>query len=238
VRKKEIALDTSTAAAAQQISIASATHPATAVAVVASVALLNGLTKEFIHRRESQITKLANDLCDAKTTAAIKKMHDEQFIQDLDYSVEKILKQRTNSKRTLMRNVFIGYIRTEHKSSYPLEKIYRVIENLTFADIATFKEILEATEIKKKYPIPWVSQAIMDNHNVSIEDQKKMMILHHTEDTQRLQSIANLEVEGILHETSQGIGGWGAGGGDTQYYVTQFGMYFKEYLLSTKLEEI
>lgn len=231
--KRDIFIDTLNAGASQTLSIALINDPRKAIAAVTITALVSGMTKALISRRRSEIESLANELCDPKTTKMIKKMGEKQFFDDLAYSIDKILGQRTDSKRVLMKNVFLGYIRADHKTAYPLEKMYKVVENLTLADVAFFQKVFKAIEFKNNYSVslPWISKKIMDDHTVPPEAQEKMIVLNYTDNPQEQQSRDNLINEGLLVERNQGIGTWGGGGGDPQIYITAFGQYFKDYLL-------
>ena len=232
--KKDVSIDTLAAGVIQAVTVATLTNPVTSVAAVAAITLMAGTSKYLSNRRDTEIKQLAENLCDAETAKYIKEMDEIQFLDDLSYSVEKILSQRTEPKRILMRNVFLGYIKSQYKESYPLERMYKTVENLTFADVKIFRQVLEATRLKEKYPIPWVTKAVMDNHKIPKTDQAKLMILTYSEDGQTQQSLANLVSEGLLKERHVEVGQWGAGGGSSQFYITHFGKYFQQYLLDTQ----
>ena len=192
-----------------------------------------GLTKSFLtSRRKIDLEKLAEELSKTETVKAIKSMEEKQFLDDLHYSLENILKQRSEPKRLLMQKVFLGYINTEHKSSYPLEKMYAVVESLTFADVSFFRRVFEAKDIKEKYSFPFVSTENLSGYHVPEDEKKKLMILTYSEDTQDQASKENLITEGLLIERNENVGGIGVAGGTPQIYVTHFGRYFKEYLLN------
>ncbi len=232
--KKNVIIDSITASSTQAITIATVTNPTTSVLCVTAVAIIAGLTKEFLLLRNKDISGIASELIKPDTVKAIKQMDEDRFADDLYYSIDKILKQRTEPKRVLMRNVFLGYLKTNHKSSYPLEKMYSVIENLTFADVALFRKVLDADSLRSKSNLPWVAEDIMKSHSTPEADQKKMMILTYTKDSQDQQSISNLVDAGILIRATKGLGMWSAGEGTPQIYITQFGLYFKDYLLGVK----
>lgn len=228
VSKKDIAIDTVSA-----VAISSITDPKTALGAVTAIALATGLSKYFLDkRRDVDLEKLAERLSETETAKAIKKMDERKFLDDLYYSIEKIMRQRSDSKRILMQKVFLGYINTEYKSSYPLEKMYAVVESLTFADVSFFRRVFEAKDIKEKYSFPFVSTENLSGYHVPEEEKKKLMILTYSEATQDQASKESLIAEGLLIERNEGVGGIGAAGGTPQIYVTHFGKYFKEYLLN------
>ncbi len=233
--KKEITIDTITAAATQIVSIVTLTQPTTSLFAVTAVALAAGLSKEFlISRRENDLEQLAKDLCKTETIQAINKMNEEHFLDDLYYSTERILKQRNGSKRILMKRFFLGYIKAEHQESYSLEKMYKITENITFSDVEYLKRIFDALELKEKYPIPWVSKEIMENHNIPTSDQATMLILTHAKDSLETHSKLSLINEGLLVEHNRGIGMWDAGEGTPQIYTTPLGEYFRSYLMNSE----
>ena len=143
MKKKTVFIDTLSAASTQAVTLATITNPTTSILGVTAVALTAGLGKQLLQRRQLDLEQLANDLSQTKTARAIKKMDEQQFFDDLTYSLEKILLQRTHPKRIIMRSVLLGYISSDLKPSYPLERMLGVVENLTFADIDYFRRILE-----------------------------------------------------------------------------------------------
>jgi hypothetical protein len=234
MRKKDFIVDAIAASSTQAISIATITNPVTSIACVTSVAVIAGMTKEFLRSRELDITELADELVKPDVAKGIKAMEEQQFIDDMYYSVDKILHQRTEPKRVLMRNVFLGYLKAEHKSSYPLEKMYKVVENLTFADADMFRKVLKADKLRTESKLPWVSLDIMKGHNTPDKLQKDMMVLTSTDNPQEQQSISSLIDEGLLSKQMRGVGNWSAGEGTPQLYITKFGRYFTIYLLKIK----
>jgi len=237
MKKKTVFIDTLSAATTQAVTLATITNPTTSILGVTAVALTAGLGKQLLQRRQLDLEQLANDLSQTKTARAIKKMDEQQFFDDLTYSLEKILLQRTHPKRIIMRSVLLGYISSDLKPSYPLERMLGVVENLTFADIDYFRRILEANELRDESKIPWVSEQIMINHDIPKKDQRVMMVLTSSENRQDQQSKLNLVNEGLLVERNRGVGGWSAGEGTPQIYTTPFGQYFKEYLLDSNLDK-
>jgi len=74
-----------------------------------------------------------------------KVLSSEEFQDSFAWSFEKYIVQRQRYKRIMMRNIFLGYIKANDRN-FPLERMYSLLENLTFLDVEIFKQALKKAE--------------------------------------------------------------------------------------------
>lgn len=229
-------IDAASASLGQYLTMEVATSRSTAPLAVAAAAIFGGLSKDLVARRAQDVLATA----DLITTPAVKKMiekiDEQKFIDDFTYCVGMIIRQRVAEKRVILRSAYKGYIMNRSAAHYPLERLFRTIDELTVKDVSVLRKIITAQNILKKYPVPWVQIEIMNNHKIPKSVQSNLMILH-SPNADAMRSIRMLESLGLVVEWQAGVGMFGSGEGYTQYRVTDFGLYLKDYLLESKTIE-
>ncbi len=72
---------------------------------------------------------------------------DESFQDGFVVALEKYLTERNEEKRSIFRNIFLGFTEATDKAIFPLEKFTHTLSQLTQTDILTLKDVnIEKTE--------------------------------------------------------------------------------------------
>lgn len=67
----------------------------------------------------------------------------EQFIDGLGLTFEQYLKQRNEEKRKIIQNIFLGYIFSDDKINFELERMYNLLNQLSIHHFYILKKIQE-----------------------------------------------------------------------------------------------
>lgn len=65
----------------------------------------------------------------------------EPFQDGFVYSLEKYIIERSDEKRKIFRNIFLGFARNMDKNNYPMEKYYHTLAQLSAVDIVVLKDV-------------------------------------------------------------------------------------------------
>lgn len=76
----------------------------------------------------------------------------EEFQDGFAYSLEKYLIERSEEKRKIARNIFLGFTKAEDKQDFALEKFTHTLSQLSKVDIAVLKDV-KVDEQGKNYQI-------------------------------------------------------------------------------------
>ena len=104
-------------------------------------ALVKALYGNALELRQKRAIEFIELIRDNPTVFNKQLLQSEDFQDAFAWSFEKYLIQRLQYKRIIMQQVFLGFAKA-NKPEFPIERIYTVIENLTFLDVAVFKMAL------------------------------------------------------------------------------------------------
>ncbi|MDD2823231.1 MAG: hypothetical protein PHQ59_04075 [Candidatus Daviesbacteria bacterium] len=79
-------------------------------------------------------------------------LEDEKFQDGFVFAFEKYLIERNEEKRMYMRNIFLGFSKTEDKNTFPLEKLTHTLSQLSVEDVLTLKDV-DISKIDRNYQI-------------------------------------------------------------------------------------
>jgi hypothetical protein len=186
-------------------------------------------------------------------------LENEDFLTGLGITYEKFLRQRSQEKRALIKEIFLEFSKSKHKKSFDLERSYAVVEIISLGAVSFLaflnKEIVSSqmevikqeasysrtmSKLQKQYPI----SKFLDNYrnlNVSLSQntlQKKVKFILKSED----EYVAELVSLGIFrYITPDKLFGHSFGGNDIDfrmhYTFTLFGLDFIKNTLSGKKVE-
>lgn len=90
-------------------------------------------------------------------------LNDKNFQDGFVYSLEKYIRERSDEKRKILGNIFLGFSESENKEIYPLEKMIHTTTQLSNLDI----EILRDVDLSKKKDLNY---QIYGNNNKYLEN--------------------------------------------------------------------
>ncbi len=185
----------------------------TADAIIAAsnpgLAIAWGLAKALfgagMSLRQGRALNFAEFIHDDSGTFTTEILNTEQFQDAFVFTLENFLRERSEMKREIMKNIFIGFTKVENKKQFPLEKYVHTLSQLTEADIETLAKV----------------DVTRDDPNYQIDDIPGQ----HTNNLYDLISL------GILHDRTNGRN-YNVGKGAPFISVTEFGKGFCTYLKS------
>lgn len=76
---------------------------------------------------------------------------DENFQDGFVYSLENFIRERSEEKRSIIKKVFLGFAESDMKETFPIEKMFHSLNQLSLGDINVLRDILinEATAFNK-----------------------------------------------------------------------------------------
>ena len=80
-------------------------------------------------------------------------LNDKNFQDGFVYSLEKYIRERNKEKRKVLRNIFLGFTKSEYKEIYPLEKMAHTTTQLSESDIKVLKDVDVTKTNDKNYQI-------------------------------------------------------------------------------------
>lgn len=80
-------------------------------------------------------------------------LNDKNFQDGFVYSLEKYIRERNKEKRRVLRNIFLGFTKSEYKKTYPLEKMIHTTTQLSESDIKVLKDVDVTKTNDKNYQI-------------------------------------------------------------------------------------
>jgi len=75
-------------------------------------------------------------------------LESKEFQDGFVYSLKEYLIERNEEKRKIFRNIFKGFSKAEDKESFPLEKFYHTLSQLSKQDIQTLKDVNNPSDDK------------------------------------------------------------------------------------------
>lgn len=74
---------------------------------------------------------------------------DESFQDGFVYMLENYIRERSDKKRKIAKNIFLGFIKADDKNSFSMEKFVHTLNQLSEKDIEVIKDIdIEKSSIK------------------------------------------------------------------------------------------
>ena len=80
-------------------------------------------------------------------------LNDKNFQDGFVYSLEKYIRERNKEKRRILRNIFLGFTKSENKNIYPLEKMIHTTTQLSELDIEVLRDVDMTKTDYKNYQI-------------------------------------------------------------------------------------
>jgi hypothetical protein len=65
----------------------------------------------------------------------------EEFQDGFVFAFEQFLRERSEKKRTILKNVFLGFAEASDKENFPLEKFSHTTSQLSLEDIETLRDV-------------------------------------------------------------------------------------------------
>lgn len=116
--------------------------------VVSSIFGLNiawGLSKALygagLKLRQQKVLEWIEMIRDNPDVFVVDLLHTEAFQDGFVYALEKYLIERSEDKRKYARKIFLDFSSSKNIEDHPLERLYKVLEELSGVDIETLREV-------------------------------------------------------------------------------------------------
>ena len=91
--------------------------------------------------RQERTLNFVNIVQDNPAIFTEEILSDEKFQDGFVYSLEKYLIERSDEKRRILKNIFLGFAQARDKNNFPLEKFTHTLSQLSELDISVFSEV-------------------------------------------------------------------------------------------------
>jgi len=109
--------------------------------IKAAWGLLMARSRALMKRRIKRAVEFIEILRDNPNILIDEILNDEDFQDGVALWFEQYLIERSEEKRRVLKNIFLGFAKTEDKEDYPLEKFYHTVNQLSVSDIGVLKNI-------------------------------------------------------------------------------------------------
>lgn len=99
---------------------------------------LFGSGMRFRQKRALEWVEMVRDNPDIFSKTIVES---EEFQDGFVFALEQFLRERNEKKRTILKNVFLGFAEADDKENFPLEKFTHTTSQLSLEDIATLKDV-------------------------------------------------------------------------------------------------
>lgn len=159
---------------------------------------------------------------------------DEQFQDGFVLLLEKYLRERDSAKRQILQKILLGFAKAEDLSSFDLERLSNVAEQITSEDIKILSIFFDGTLRKWEKSQGINPQRLGEFHNClqfgkSMLSEMKGWSEYENENFtyERFMHLVNL---GLLAQPVAHTGGIGSGYSNDRFRLSDFGNLFIEYL--------
>lgn len=127
-------------------------------AMVIADAIIDGLAKSFpginiawnlskslfeagMKLRQERVLEWVEMVQDNPSIFTKQILSTEEFQDGFVYSLEKYLVERSERKRKIARNIFLGFTKAQDKADFPLEKFTHTLSQLSEVDITVLRDV-------------------------------------------------------------------------------------------------
>jgi hypothetical protein len=229
---KQVLLDAGLAASGAYISSGIKMDPKTMALVACGVELAKAVYPLVVKLRATKADEFVLGIIkDQELLDRIENYKEQEFADAFAYALEKYIRERNEAKRLIMSKVFGDGIKVGLEA-YPLERLYSIVERLTFKDVDVFKEVVAADGIRIDLGINYISQeatlAQNAGNTIRLSEIEKAEILYALRDKDTEQAIADLINDGLVVRLSLS-GGWSSTG-ISELRLTALGTKFAQFL--------
>jgi len=116
--------------------------------IASSIPALNiawGLSKALLGAgmklRQKRALEWVEMIRDNSSIFTQKLLEQEEFQDGFVYALERYLIERSEEKRHIFRNIFLGFAEVDDKEKFPLEKFTHTLSQLSELDIAVLRDV-------------------------------------------------------------------------------------------------
>lgn len=115
------------------------------VALVPGLNIAWGLSKALfgagMELRQKRVLEWVEMVRDNPTVFTKDIVESEEFQDGFVFALEQFLRERSEEKRTILKNVFLGFTESNDKENFPLERFAHTTSQLGLEDIATLRDV-------------------------------------------------------------------------------------------------
>jgi len=102
----------------------------------------------------------------------LNSLNNESFVDGLAITFESFLKQRSEHKRTIIKNIFLGFNKSDCKEEFELERMYDVLNRINKTQLDLF---IGLKDVDKK--ISWQQRKGIKDYDYNYDEYKYLEFL-------------------------------------------------------------
>lgn len=102
----------------------------------------------------------------------LNSLKNESFVDGLAITFESFLKQRSERKRTIVKNIFLGFNKSDSKDEFELERMYDVLNRINKIQLDLFVNL---KDVNKK--ISWQHRSGIKDYDYNYDEYKYLEFL-------------------------------------------------------------